>query len=132
MERVGDGRERLHHHAARMERIAHLLERHPGLALDDRLQRLGMRLEDRPAITADLGRGCTARFADTLHQLDSRRRAHLKPNRCSSGRSSAFDKPDDPLAQILGQRCRHRELRARNCPTLLNHTFPIPCKSEPL
>jgi hypothetical protein len=100
MKHVGDGRERLHHDAARMEGIAHLLERHPGFALDDRPQRLGMRLEDRLAITPDLGRDRAARLADTLHQLDSRRRAHLKTQPCLSNRSSAFHKAHDPLAQI--------------------------------
>src|SRR3954468_7984227 len=84
--------------AWRASRIS--LERHPGIALDDRPQRLGMRLEDRLAITPDLGRDRAARLADTLHQLDSRRRAHLKTQPCLSNRSSAFHKAHDPLAQI--------------------------------
>jgi hypothetical protein len=93
-----------------MEGITYLLERHPGFALHERSQCVRMRLEDRPTITTDLRRRGAARLTDTLHKLDRGRRAHLKTLRSRPSRSSCFNTPHDPPAQILGQWRRHREL----------------------
>src|SRR3954451_15860963 len=75
-----------------------------------------MRFEDWPAITTDLPRCCAPRLANTLHKLDRGRRAHLKALCSRSSRSSCRDTPHDPPAQILGQRCRHRELHRSKRP----------------
>src|SRR3954462_13070176 len=107
-----------------MERFAHLLERDPGFALCNLSQCFRMRLEDRPTIATNLRRGCASRPANTLQKLDRGRRAHLKALCSRSGRSSGCDTPYDPPAQILGQRCRHRELHRSDCPDSYKITYP--------
>jgi hypothetical protein len=72
MQHVGDGGKRLHRDAAGVQSVTHLLERDPGFARRDRPQRVGIRLKDRPAMAADLGRGRAAGLARPLHQLDRR------------------------------------------------------------
>src|SRR3954468_15605221 len=66
-----------------------------------------MRLQDRPAMAADLGRGRAAGLAHPLHQLDRRRRTHRKPLRRRASGAPCFNCVRDPLAQILRHRCRH-------------------------
>jgi hypothetical protein len=119
MEHIGDGRQRLHADPALMERFAHLLERDPGFALRNLSQCVRMWLEDRPTIATNLRRGCASRLENTLQKLDRGRRAHIKALRSRSGRSSGCDTPHDPPAQILGQRCRHRELHRSQLPRLI-------------
>jgi hypothetical protein len=101
MEHVGDGGECLHRDAAGVQGVAHLFQRDPGLARRDRPQRIGMRLQDRPAMAADLGWGRAACPANPLHELDCRRRAHLKALGRSPRRTARFNETRDPLAQIL-------------------------------
>jgi hypothetical protein len=81
MQHVGDGGQRLHGDAAGVQGVAHLFQRNPGLARRNRPQRVGMRLQDGPAMAANLRRGRAAGLAHPLHQLDRRRRAHREPLR---------------------------------------------------
>src|SRR4051794_21428254 len=82
-----------------------------------------MRLQDRPAMAADLGRGRAAGLAHPLHQLDRRRRTHRKPLRRRASGAPCFNCVRDPLAQILRHRCRHAGPRSAPAPTPGIRTF---------
>src|SRR5215208_3803201 len=69
-------------------------------------------------------------MAPSLHQLDRRRRAHLEPLRHSSCRTTLRSCPDNPLAKVLRQGGRHRDLCSTTNP--LEADLAIPFKSEPL
>lgn len=59
------------------------------------------------AMAANLPRRHAAGLAHPLHQLDGRRRANLELRGRRTGRATDIDRPNDALAQILGQGCCH-------------------------
>jgi hypothetical protein len=86
--------------------------------------------KQRLAVAADLRRLRAAGRAHAPHQLDRRRRADLEPSRRPAGRTALLDRADQPLAQILGQRCRHHSLAAQ--PATLESQPLNPCNLEVL
>jgi hypothetical protein len=98
MQHVGDRRKRLHRNAALGQRRLDLAERDPGLGRRDRPQIVGMGLQQRPAVAADLRWRRAAGPSHALHQLDGRRRAYLEAFRSPPDRAALRNRANDPIA----------------------------------
>ena len=110
IEHSRNGWEGLHLNPWLSEPHLDLAQRDALLALNHLPQSIGMRLKERTAVTANLARGGAAGLAHPLHQLHSGRGAHLEALRRLPGGTALRDRADNPLAQVLGHRCRHGEL----------------------
>ena len=110
VEHIRNGRERLHLNPSLSKPRLDLAQRDALLALNHLPQSIGIRLKERTAVTAHLA-GCgAAGQTHPLHQLHSGRGAHLEALRRLAGGTALRDRADNPLAQVLGQRCRHGKL----------------------
>jgi hypothetical protein len=104
---VVDGRERRDHNPAGAQLRLQLAQRDGGLGIDKGPEQILVRIQNPTTVAADPARRHRPGLAHPPHQLHGRRRADFIANGGLSDRTATLNRPHNPLAKVLGQRCCH-------------------------